>query len=171
MAYVVLTVRAMLAGVFAISVFGKVRGAGRFGAFTDSARRLGGLPPVLARASAFGVVAAEACTVVLLAVPGAETAGFLLAALLLCGFAVVLVAAIRRGATEPCHCFGVSEEPIGPRHVARNVLLAGCAIVGAVLAPVAHGAPAPAAVALCLLVAAVAVGAVVLLNDLIDIVR
>jgi hypothetical protein len=171
-AYVVLTVRAMLVGVFLISAFGKVRGAERFSAFTESVRRLGGLPRRLARIGALGVVVAEAATVVLLVVPGVETAGLALAGALLCGFAVVLVVALRRGATEPCRCFGVSEEPIAPQHVARNVLLAGCAIGGAVLVPGTRDISlAPGAVALCLLVAVVAAGAVVLLNDVIALVR
>ncbi|MFC6074624.1 MauE/DoxX family redox-associated membrane protein, partial [Microbispora bryophytorum] len=99
-------------------------------------------------------------------------AGLLLAGGLLLGFAAVLVTALRRGTTAACRCFGASDEPVNRRHVARNAVLAACAVAGAAATSAAGGAPvAPPAAALCLVGASVAVGAVVLLDDLLHLLR
>ncbi|ETK34756.1 MauE/DoxX family redox-associated membrane protein [Microbispora sp. ATCC PTA-5024] len=175
MVYVVLTVRLVLTGVFLISVLTKLRTREAFGEFTTAVRRLGGLPTGLGTPAAVAVVAVEAGTVVMLAAPGLDgdgRPGLLLAGGLLLGFAVVLATALRRGTTGPCRCLGGSDEPIGRRHVARNVVLVACAVAGAAATSATAATPvaAPAA-ALCLLGASVAVGAVVLLDDLLHLLR
>lgn len=178
MVYAVLTIRLVLAEVFLVSVLTKLRTRRAFGEFTTAVRRLGGLPTPLAAPAAVVVVTAEAGTVVLLAAPGLDgdaTAGLLLAGALLLGFAVVLARALRRGAAGPCRCFGGPDGPIGLRDVARNGVLVACALAGAVMTSAGSAgsgaAVAPAAAALCLLGASVAVGAVVLLDDLLDLLR
>ncbi|MBO4270636.1 MauE/DoxX family redox-associated membrane protein [Microbispora triticiradicis] len=181
MVYAVLTVRLVLAGVFLVSFLTKLRTRRAFGEFTTAVRRLGGLPTPLVAPAAVVVVAAEAGTVVLLAAPGLDgdaTAGLVLAGALLLGFAVILARALRRGAAGPCRCFGGSDEPIGLRDVARNGVLVACAAAGVVMTYAGAGASAgsgaavpPAAAALCLLGASVVVGAVVFLDDLLDLLR
>ncbi|MEU7916340.1 MauE/DoxX family redox-associated membrane protein [Microbispora bryophytorum] len=170
-----LTVRLVLTGVFLVSVLMKLRTRRAFGEFTTAVRRLGGLPTGLGTPAAAVVVAVEAGTVVMLAAPGLDgdgRAGLLLAGGLLLGFAVVLVTALRRGTTAACRCFGASDEPVNRRHVARNAVLAACAVAGAAATSAAGGTPvAPPAAALCLVGASVAVGAVVLLDDLLHLLR
>lgn len=175
MVYAVLTLRLVLTGVFLVSVLTKLRTRQAFGEFTTAVRRLGGLPAPLGPPAAVVVVAVEAGTVALLAAPGLDgdgRAGLLLAGGVLLGFAVVLLTALRRGTAEACRCFGRPDEPISRRHVARNAVLVACALAGAAMSPAAGGPPvAPPAAALCLLGASVAVGAVVLLDDLVHLFR
>ncbi|MEW9534022.1 MauE/DoxX family redox-associated membrane protein [Microbispora sp. NPDC049125] len=175
MVYAVLTVRLVLMGVFLVSVLTKLRTRRAFGEFTTAVRRLGGVPPRLAAPAAVVVVAVEAGTVVMLAAPGLDgdgRAGLLLAGCLLLGFAVVLMAALRRGTAERCRCFGGSDEPIGRRHVARNAVLVACAVAGTAMTAAGGGASvARPAAALCLIGASVAVAAVVLLDDLLHLLR
>lgn len=167
LSYLVLTLRALLAGVFLVSVVGKARGPESFTAFTGAVRRVGRVPDRFATPAAAGMVALEAGIVALLVVPAAQTVGFAVAAVTLLGLAVVLAAALRRGTTTPCRCFGVTDAPIARRHVWRNAVLAACAAGGAVLAPGAGGLSVhPAAVPLCLVGAVVAVAGVVFLDDL-----
>ncbi|MBE3011823.1 methylamine utilization protein MauE [Microbispora sp. NEAU-D428] len=175
MVYAVLTARLVLMGVFLVSALTKLRTRQAFGEFTMAVRRLGGLPAPLGVPAAVVVVTAEAGTVVMLAAPGLDgdgRAGLLLAAGLLLGFAVVLFAALRRGTAEPCRCFGGSDEPISRRHVARNAVLAAGAVAGAAMTSAAGDTPVALPVAaLCLVGASVAVGAVVLLDDLLHLLR
>jgi uncharacterized membrane protein YphA (DoxX/SURF4 family) len=167
LSYLVLTLRGLLAGVFLVSVVGKVRGRESFTSFTGAVRRIGRVPDRFATPVAAGMVALEAGIVALLAVPGAETAGFVVAAVTLLGLATVLAAALRRGTTAPCRCFGVTDAPIARRHVWRNAVLAACAVGGGLLAPSAGELSMhPAAVPLCLVGAVVAVAGVVFLDDL-----
>ncbi|WP_327048276.1 hypothetical protein OG320_10590 [Microbispora sp. NBC_01189] len=175
MVYAVLTIRLVLAGVFLVSVLTKLRTRQAFGEFTMAARRLGGLPATLGTPAAVVVVTVEAGTVALLAAPGLDgdgRAGLLLAGGLLLGFAVVLATALGRGTAVACRCLGGSDQPVSRRHVARNALLVTCAVAGAAMTSTAGGTPvALPAAALCLLGASVAVGAVVLLDDLADLFR
>jgi uncharacterized membrane protein YphA (DoxX/SURF4 family) len=172
MSYLVLTLRAVLAGVFILSVVGKARGRGAFTAFAGAVRRIGGVPDRLAAPAAAVVIVLETGIVVLLAVPGTGTAGFVAAGVALLTFTVVLTAALRRGTTGPCRCFGVADEPIAWRHVWRNAALTGCAAAGAVLAPGSAGVSMrPAAVLLCLLGAMMIVATVVLLDGLVFLTR
>jgi hypothetical protein len=178
MVYAALTFRLLLAGVFLVSVAAKLRTRRSFDAFAEAVGGLGGVPGGFAGPAAVAVVTAEAGIAVLLAFPGlaahpgAGRAGFLLAGTLLLGFTAVLAAALLRGAAVPCRCLGASQEPVRWRHVARNAFLIGCAAAGAALTPAAAGVSvAPAAAALCLLGASAAVGAVVLLDDLIYLIR
>ncbi len=181
MEYVTLTCRLLLAGVFLVSAAGKLRSRAAFAGFAETTARLGGVPAALSAPVAAVVAAAEAVTVVLLVLPvlplardavPAATAlvGFLPAGALLLAFTIVLVAALLRGAATPCRCFGRAQEPVAWRHVWRNLVLLICAAVGAAGASSAAQVAPPAA-ALCLLGAAVAVGAVVLLDDLAHLLR
>jgi len=121
----------LLAAVFAAAVFGKARSRTAFASFTRDLPRFG-LPGGSAAAPVgLGIVLAEAATVGLLfAVP---LSGFLLALVMLLGFSTGIAIALRRGERVPCRCFGSSRNPVGVPHLIRNGLLAGAAIVGALI--------------------------------------
>lgn len=92
----------------------------------------------------------------LLAVPRAAGVAALA---LLAAFTVVLAAAVRRGVTAGCNCFGAARvDPVSGVDLLRNGLLASLA-VGALLAP---GPRAPGPAALAAVAAAVAGGALLL---------
>ncbi|MGK5639348.1 MauE/DoxX family redox-associated membrane protein [Streptomyces sp. URMC 126] len=142
MEYVVAAARGLLGLVFLVSAVGKVSGRAAFMAFAASVRSLGVVTPRRARPVAGAVVVGEAAVCGLLATParGAAAAGFLVAAGLLAAFTVGIVAAVRRGASTPCRCFGASTTPLGIPHVVRNVLLCAVAVTGACVVPRAAGA-------------------------------
>ncbi|MFF5258558.1 MauE/DoxX family redox-associated membrane protein [Actinomadura viridis] len=170
--YLMMTLRAIVAGTFLISMVGKLRARETLAGFVMAVRRIGRVPDRFAAPVAAGVIVTEAGVVVLLAVPGGQVAGFAMAAAALVGFTVVLMAALRRGLAEPCRCFGKAEEPIGRRHVVRNGVLFVAAAAGAVFAPGVEGVPLePAVVLLCLLAASAFVACVVLLDDLLFLFR
>ncbi|MEV6827393.1 MauE/DoxX family redox-associated membrane protein [Amycolatopsis sp. NPDC051102] len=134
---------ALIAVVFAASSVSKLRD---FRGFARSVPALVPLPARWVTPVSVAVVAAEAGSALLVVVPATAAVGFLLASALLFAFTAAIAASLRRGRVAPCRCFGVTETPIGPRHLVRNSLLLGLAVLGA-LAP-AHLPPlAGAAVA------------------------
>ncbi|MGC7094283.1 MauE/DoxX family redox-associated membrane protein [Amycolatopsis lurida] len=161
-------IRCAIGLVFLVSSVSKVTGRNAFTAFTDSARRLGSLPAPLAGPVAAAVVAAEFAVWILLVLPGtaAPVAGLLLAVVLLLGFAVAALRAIRRGVGTPCRCFGGSATRLGPRHVVRNFLLAAAAAT-AVAATPARLPAQPGALVMALFAGLLAGGLIVLLDDLV----
>jgi hypothetical protein len=62
-----------------------------------------------------------------------RTVGFTLAGALLVVLTGAVVVMIRRGAAEPCHCFGFSARPPGATDVIRNLFLLAVAGAGGVL--------------------------------------
>lgn len=69
----------------------------------------------------------------LLVVQFARTVTALVALAVLVVFTGLLVLRLAQGRRPPCACFGAwSATPIGPRHVARNVVLMALAVVAAV---------------------------------------
>lgn len=130
--------RMLLAVVFLAAVVGKVRG---YAEFRDSVAAIG--PRWLPAGPAAGaVVAGEAATVVLLAVPGTRLAGYALAAVLLIVFCVGIARAVRARQSVRCQCFGSGGGVLGPRHLVRNGLLVLVAVVGAFSGDMAASAPA-----------------------------
>jgi hypothetical protein len=123
----------------------------------------------LYRALAVLVAGLETALVVLLALPSstAVTCGFALALGLDGAFAWAVLGALRRGERAPCHCFGVSEQPLGARQLVRDLVLVGLSALGllAQLSPGGGTHPAGWALAGC----AGAVGALllILLDDLV----
>lgn len=127
MPYAEFAVRVLVATVFLTAAVGKVRSGRSFAAFTASLGRLDVLPGAVTRAAAVAVVAAEwlVCALVLMPWPRPAGAGLALAAALLVVFAVALTRVVARGTRAVCRCFGsASREPLGVRHIVRNVLLA-----------------------------------------------
>jgi uncharacterized membrane protein YphA (DoxX/SURF4 family) len=119
MDYLLFSVRVAVAMVFAIAVIAKLGGRDAFSRFTTSLASFG-LPP-RARVAAT-VVLAELAAVVLLAL--APHLGGAVAAILLCGFAAGIDAAIHGGGVVRCRCFGATSAALGPGHVIRNLALA-----------------------------------------------
>ncbi|TDD53748.1 methylamine utilization protein MauE [Kribbella antibiotica] len=121
-----LTFRVLLGVVFAVSLVGKLRGTGDF---VEATRRL--VPVRFARWDrplAAAVALVELAVLALLVIQ--PTVGFLLALGLLAAFTVGLAAALRRGESAPCHCFGSGSTPLGRRHVVRNAVLLTIAGLG-----------------------------------------
>jgi hypothetical protein len=138
----VVAVRVLVALTFAVAAGGKVR---RFGAFAASLAPLSARPRNWRPVAAL-VVAAEAATVVLVAVPPVAAAGLALAAALLACFCVGIAVALRRGRRVTCRCFGAAGGPLGRTHLVRNGLLLAAAASAlpraTVPAPLAGSLPA-----------------------------
>jgi hypothetical protein len=139
--YVLLACRVTIVVVFVVAVAGKVRGRAAYADFRRSITEWRVLPRRASAAAAAATVAGEVGVVLLLALPGMATAGFAAGALLLAAFTTGVVLALRRGRTATCRCFGASTTRLGGAHVARNAILIGVCVAGAVSALVADGAP------------------------------
>jgi len=142
------------------------------GAFRRSLPATLGIAPLRAVRLAPAVVAAELAVLPPLVVglwwPPAAVLGFALGGALLTAFTAALVSMIRRGVTEPCHCFGPQESPPGRLDLVRNGLLTAFAVAGLVVAVVSGpvvGSPGIEVAGGSLLGAAVAL-LVVRLDDL-----
>jgi hypothetical protein len=137
-----LTFRILLGVVFAVSLAGKLRGTGDF---VEATRRL--VPVRFARWDrplSAAVAAVELAVIALLVFQ--PMVSFVLALGLLAAFTVALAAALRRGETAPCHCFGSGGTPLGRRHLVRNAVLLSIAALGlafpATSPPLAESLPA-----------------------------
>lgn len=159
MSYLVLGCRGVLAWIFLVSLFGKVRGPAAYGVFVRATGRLLSVSGRAGRVLAALTVAAECLVVVALVAPAAV--GFAAAIALLCVFSGALVRALRRGEDTGCHCFGASTTPVGLHHVVRNLVLVAVAAAGLIVEVWAHpggyrlagvAVTAPAVVACVLLV-------------------
>jgi hypothetical protein len=168
MSNVVLGCRALLVGVFLISLLSKVRGKR---AYADFRRSVVGWRVLSRRRSALAAaiaVAGEAAAVMLLALPWTRWVGFVVGAGLLAVFTIAIVMVLRRGQAATCRCFGASSTPLNPTHVIRNLGLSGVCVAGAIGAAVSSGrAPDLAGSALALATAAVALLFVVRFDDVV----
>ena len=119
--------------VFAAAAIGKARSAAALREFAGTlvagrlvARRW--RMPV-----AVAVSVAEAGIAVLVAVPATGRLGLAAAAVLAVGFVAGIQVTVVRGARIPCVCFGSgSDRAMGRGYQIRNLLLAGCALLGVV---------------------------------------
>jgi hypothetical protein len=165
MVYVMLGCRCLVGLVFAVAAFSKLRSRSAYHAFAAWLAGLPVLPPRGRKVAAPVIATAEAVTVVLLALPTTVLAGFLAAAAVLAVFAAGTLLAVRRGASEPCLCFGASAAPLGIRHVVRNTMLCAAAVTGA--AGFTSGpVPRPGGIVLSLAAGAIAAVFVVFLDDI-----
>ena len=119
--------------VFAVSAVSKIRNRTSFRAFRAATAAL--LPRNVAAAAApaaTAVVATEAASVVALVIPGTSRVGLLLSIGLFAAFTAAIAAALHRGTTVACRCFGASATPLGVRHLVRNgvlIAIAGVALL------------------------------------------
>lgn len=150
MQYFALGIRGLIGAVFLAAFLGKVAGRGAFGEFAGSVRDMRLLPAGFVRPVARLVVGIEGSIWLLLAIPVRLTGivGLSVAAALLGVFAIGVHHSVRRDVRTPCRCFGRAATPLGPRHVARNVLLGIASAAGALgTAPAGPAQPGGAAVA------------------------
>ncbi|SNS63110.1 hypothetical protein SAMN05421812_101188 [Asanoa hainanensis] len=126
--YVEVVTRTALLVVFGVAAVQKGRSQAAFLAFVSALRSfgLGGA----ARPVGYAVVAAETVAALLLAWPHTVTAGYLLALALLTVFMAGIVRASRSPTPVACRCFGFGGGPLGIRHLIRNAVLGGMAVVG-----------------------------------------
>jgi uncharacterized membrane protein YphA (DoxX/SURF4 family)/peroxiredoxin len=98
------------------------------------------VPPRAALYGAVGLPVAELLAVLLL-IPGSTArAGSIVVILLVLMFIAGILAALRRGETPDCHCFGqVHSEPVGPETLIRNAIL----LAGAMFVALAGPGPSP----------------------------
>ncbi|TDV56244.1 MauE/DoxX family redox-associated membrane protein [Actinophytocola oryzae] len=130
MTYVAFGCECLLIVVFAFSAETKLTGRGAFAEFRLATARLVPAFRGLAGPLSVAVVGVEVTTAVLLAVPATARVGLVLALALLGAFTVAVAAALRRGETASCNCFGRSTTPMGARHLVRNALLLAVAGIG-----------------------------------------
>jgi Methylamine utilisation protein MauE len=170
--YVAIGVRCLIGAVFLISSVSKVAGRSAFGAFVGSVRGMRLVSPATARRVAWCVLAGECAVCVLLAVPApaATRAGFALAAGMLMTFAVAIDRAVRRGVRPSCRCFGPTAVPLGRWQVLRNSVLAGVAVVGAIVGQQV-GPVQPGGVLVATCAGLLLGGLVAVLDDLVDLFR
>jgi hypothetical protein len=171
LAYLVVGCQCLVGLVFLVAAASKLHSRAAFGGFGESLRQLPLVPKTLAVPAAVGVVVAEAVVPLLLVAPAAgfAAAGFAVALGLLSAFTATTVIALRRGARPPCRCFGMSEIPLGARHVVRNCALAAVAGVG--LAAALQGgqrAVDPAGVAVAAVAGIVLAVLAVVFDDLVE---
>ncbi|WP_250903613.1 MauE/DoxX family redox-associated membrane protein [Actinomadura sp. NEAU-AAG7] len=124
-----LAAQSLMAGVFALAAFSKLRGREEFGRFATTVRKLTmrSGPETAAVAGAFAAV--EALTAVLIAVPATAPAGLWTAAALLTLFIGVVFRAVRGRVFAECGCFGGSAAMSYPL-LGRNALLLTLALAG-----------------------------------------
>jgi hypothetical protein len=185
--YLELGCRGVLAGVFLVSLAGKLRGPAAYRGFVTATGELLGVGARRARSMAVLAVVAEGAVLGLLVVglgtelaaPGTGWAGravvgwlgFGGAGGLLVGFSGALVRALRRGTGGACHCFGASTTPVGRHHVVRNAVLLLVAVVGLAAGPGGGGSYQVAGVAVTGLAVAACVAVTARLDDLVALFR
>jgi methylamine utilization protein MauE len=149
MPYLILTCDALIALVFTVSAGQKLRGRAAFDRHARATlTMLDAVVPgrrpgrVALRRLAAVLIAAELAVPVLIVSVWPARVGQALAVLLLVAFSTGILASLARGLRVPCSCFGSSDTPLGPAHLARNGLLLVAAIVGVVngTGPVAKAA-------------------------------
>ncbi|MEU1883637.1 MauE/DoxX family redox-associated membrane protein [Streptosporangium sp. NPDC020072] len=121
--------RLSLALVFLAAVAGKLRGRGDLARFRAAVGEFG-VAPRWSSAVSGAVIAGELVSTSLMLIDATAPVGLGLAAMLLAAFTGAIGSAVRRGATTSCRCFGASDQPLGVRHVVRNVILLSVAAAG-----------------------------------------
>ncbi len=173
MGYAILGCRCLLALVFAVAAFTKLRGRSAFGAFVawfGALSTFSALPATVRHLLAAATVAAEALLVVVVLLPWTSLVALWLATAMLAGYMAGAVVIAHRQPGMPCQCFGASAAPLGTRAIVRNAVLLVIATVGAVAAThsgVGLGSAQAAATVLSLVAAATAAMTVIFLDDLV----
>jgi hypothetical protein len=133
--YLLISERCLLATVFGIAFFSKVRGISKLQQFRASIQKLTMLPTPTAMLMTLILVICEGITATLLALPLAPRVGFALATGLLALLTAVVIRAVRGGVLAECRCFGRSGSLMGNAMIVRNLLLMALAVSGTILSP------------------------------------
>lgn len=131
MEYLTVGIASLIGLVFAASAASKLLD---YGGFRSSLPQLVPVRSDLLGPLAVMVIAAEAAVPVLLLIPPARASAFGLSGGLLAAFSMAIAIALRHGRRVPCRCFGSSRTPLGASHIARNTILLGLALAGALAA-------------------------------------
>ena len=128
--------RCLFGTVFAFSVVSKVRSRA---AWNSLRAWLAAMPfrPLRLKGMPLALITAETAVVALVA--AAPLAGLILGAVLALTLTVGLYLVVRSDSREPCHCFGVSSEPLSGQQVIRNGVLLALATAGSVCAAATAG--------------------------------
>jgi hypothetical protein len=150
--------RLTLSAVFLVSAGSKLATGPARSAFAEAVTAYGAVPARWSRPVAALVVLSEVAVAAGLWAGPVSRPALSAAAALLLAFSLALGAGLRRGVDMPCACFGASYAPARLPEIARNLLLAALAVIGAVTdgAPTALLAGPAAAVVDRLLLAAFA---------------
>jgi hypothetical protein len=158
--YLSLALRVGLALIFLAALAGKLSGRQAVAAFGRMLSDLG-VPPGLLGPVGVALVAAEVSVVALAPWGTTGLVGSLVAVVLLAALTGGVAAAVRRGSTASCRCFGSRGQRLGSIHVIRNATLTAMAAVAAMATTLADGRTLhPAGAGLS--VAAAALGALVI---------
>lgn len=139
MTLLAISLRTLLGVVFALALGGKVRSRRSFADFAASLYEIRWLPAPVRSAAPVAVVAVEAASVLLVAVPATVAFGFGLVAATMVVFTASVGWSLRHGDTVRCQCFGADSGAMGASQIARNCLLLAAAVAG-LLAVVIGGA-------------------------------
>ncbi|ACU72656.1 hypothetical protein Caci_3754 [Catenulispora acidiphila DSM 44928] len=166
MTFLAISMRTLLGVVFALALGGKLRSRRSFADFAASLREIRWLPGPARAAAPIGVVAVEAVSIVLLAVPATVPFGFALTLLTLAVFTASVGWSLRRGERVRCQCFGTDGGPMGTWEVARNCVLSVAAAAGLLASAAGPAAAAPAGSAVAAAGGALAAAMIVRWDDL-----
>lgn len=167
MQYVHLSCRLLIAGTFLVSAGVKAHSRTVMTETVSFVRSLRLVAPRLARSTALLLVLAEALVVALLIPTRTVAFGLALAAVLLTTFAAGTLLALGRGVRVTCRCFGASRANLGVLHLVRDGALIAVAIIGLLTTQRQPSSVRDlASLALTLLVVAVALAAVVFLEEI-----
>ncbi|MBT2500067.1 hypothetical protein J7E25_13310 [Agromyces sp. ISL-38] len=161
---------AIIAGTFIASALSKLRSRSAWSGFVKSIDALE--LPVLRLASiatgvvASGVVGFELAIAVFVIIPRTSVYGLSLALILLTAFCAVILFAIRNKRTAECRCFGVTGQPLGPVHIARNLLIMSIAACGLFVSGLPIGQLTPMEITVVVLVSLVGVGVIASFDEL-----
>ncbi|WP_165423189.1 MauE/DoxX family redox-associated membrane protein [Ktedonosporobacter rubrisoli] len=163
---VLLFCRLTIGLTFAWAVLGKLRD---LAAFREAVVDFRLLPEALSRNLAWVFLLAECALLLMLGLGNALLLpGFVLSAGLLGLFSVALGLVLRRSMQVSCNCFGVTERRVSPYDVARNLLLMVGSLVGCWTS---LDAGEPVAGSTLLLLGLMALGLVILVTNLADVVE
>lgn len=161
--------RFLIGVVFLVSALSKLRGRSQFNGFLRSLQRMKVVPRPLEKPSAIAVVITEVAIVLLMAFPAkaAGIVGFTVALGLLAAFTIAIVSVVARGIDTTCRCFGKSDTPLGPQHVARNLLLMAAAGAG-LAGEITGGAAEPGLLVVAAIAGLVFGGLVTMFDDIVS---
>ena len=174
MVWIEIETRLVLAGVFGLSAFGKLRSTAAFAAYQHAVMELGRVPRRFLRAASRALVVLEVLIAVAVLVRPTALAALVLIPVVLTVFTAALARAIRADLAVVCACFGSADRPVGTSQLARNAALIAVALaaLAARLAwPAEPTEVSAGGLLVCLLGALVAAGAVALWDDLAELLR
>ncbi|MBB3729022.1 MauE/DoxX family redox-associated membrane protein [Nonomuraea dietziae] len=118
MSHVLVASQVLLAVIFVVSAFSKLRSRTALRSFAATLGMLPGPARLPAAAATAAAEVAAAATMMVFPPIGLAVSGMLLIA-----FSLWIAVSLRGGRREPCQCFGASATPLGPVHLIRNGLL------------------------------------------------